>query len=359
LEKLQVASFSTSIWETAFSRHTVDFTDIFSGGVGRDTGIVPIDDPSFDTPAEGDEWLDPLEPVIVLEIGSQARAYPLQILIWHEIANDELSGVPVAVTFCPLCNSAIVFDRRFEGEILDFGVSGNLRNSDLIMWDRQTESWWQQLTGEGIIGQHAGKQLSFIPAQIVSWASFKEAHPDGTVLSTDTGLGRTYGQNSYSGYDRVDTNPFLFFDDPDGRLSPKEQIAAFTVGGIDAAFPYSILAEERVTNYDFVGEPVVVFFEPGTRSALDSFSFRLSKEIGATGVFAPFVDGQRLTFEFVADDERGTIRDVETGSTWSILGRVVDGPLTGSKLERLVHQDHFWFAWAAFKPDTLIYQGAK
>ena len=114
-----------------------------------------------------------------------------------------------------------------------------------------------------------------------------------------------------------------------------------------------------MTNYDFVGEPVVVFFEPGTRSALDSFSFRLSKEIGATGVFAPFVDGQRLTFEFVADDERGTIRDVETGSTWSILGRAVDGPLTGSKLERLVHQDHFWFAWAAFKPDTLIYQGAK
>ena len=359
LAKLQAVSFSTSVWETDFSRHTVDFADIFSGGVGRDTGIAPIDNPSFETLAEGDEWLDPLEPVIALEIGSRARAYPLQILIWHEIANDDLSGVPVAVTFCPLCNSAIVFDRRFEGEVLDFGVSGNLRNSDLIMWDRQTESWWQQLTGEGIIGKHAGKQLSFIPAQIVSWTSFKEAHPDGTVLSTDTGLGRTYGQNPYSGYDRINNDPFLFFDDLDGRLSPKERIAAFTVGGIDAAFPHSILAEERVVNYDFAGEPVVVFFEPGTRSALDSFIFRLSKEIGATGVFAPFSDGQRLTFEFVADRESGTIKDVETGSTWSILGRATDGQLAGEQLERLVHQDHFWFAWAAFKPDTLIYQGAK
>jgi hypothetical protein len=359
LAALEAASFSTTVWETDFSLHTVDFDEIFSGGVGRDTGIAPIDDVSYATFAEGDEWLDPLEPVIALEIGSRARAYPLQILIWHEIANDTLAGIPVSVTFCPLCNSAIVFDRRFEGEVLDFGVSGNLRNSDLIMWDRQSESWWQQLTGEGIIGRHAGKQLKFIPAQIVSWQSFKKANPTGTVMSKDTGLGRSYGQNPYSGYDRVDSDPFLFFDDPDDRLSPKERVAAFTVAGIDAAFPYSVLAKERVVNYDFAAEPVVVFYELGTRSALDSFIFSISDDIGATGVFTPVVDGERLTFELVDEGEVGVIRDVETGSTWSILGNATDGPLEGKSLDRVIHQDHFWFAWAAFKPDTRIYRGAE
>jgi hypothetical protein len=363
LAELEAATFSTRVWETDFSLHTVAFDEIFSGGVGRDTGIAPLDDPSFETLAEGDEWLVPLEPVIALEIGNRARAYPLQILIWHEIANDILGTTPVAVTFCPLCNSAIVFDRRFQGETLDFGVSGNLRNSDLIMWDRQTESWWQQLTGEGIIGEHAGEQLTFIPAQIVSWASFKEAHPDGTVLSVETGMGRPYGQNPYSGYDRVTSDPFLFFDDPDGRLSPKERVAAFTVAGIDAAFPYSVLAEEHVVNYEFEDEPVAVFFQLGTLSALNSFYFKLSNDIGATGVFTPIVDGQRLTFSFVPpgtdEGDTGSIVDNETGSTWSILGHATAGPLVGAQLPRIVHQDHFWFAWAAFKPDTRIYRGIQ
>ena len=224
-EVLSAARLPTGNWKTDFSRYTVDYGEIFSGGVGRD-GIPPIDNPSFVTVQEADGWLGDKEPVVLVEVNGEAKAYPIQILTWHEIVNDEIGGVPVSVTFCPLCNSAIAFDRRFEGAVLDFGVSGNLRNSDLIMYDRQTQSWWQQLTGEGIVGTLAGRELTILPASIIAWSDFKEANPDSQVLSRATGFSRRYGENPYSGYDRVDNPPFLFRGDTDSRLLPKERIAA-------------------------------------------------------------------------------------------------------------------------------------
>ncbi len=168
-EELKRARISTRGWETDFSRHSVPYSEISSGGVPRD-GIPPLDDPKFITPEQADQWLGDAEPVISFEINGEARAYPLQILSWHEVVNDEVGGVPVVATLCPLCNSAIVFDRTLDGVVHDFGVSGNLRNSDLIMWDRQTESWWQQFTGEAIVGELTGKKLTFLPASIISWA---------------------------------------------------------------------------------------------------------------------------------------------------------------------------------------------
>ena len=300
-------------------------------------------------------WIDSLEPVIAFELNGDARAYPLQILIWHEIVNDTVGGVPVVVTFCPLCNSAIAFDRRVDGVLYDFGVSGNLRNSDLIMYDRQTHSWWQQFTGQGIVGELTGKMLRFLSAPIISWEDFKSANPEGKVLSRDTGFSRSYGRNPYAGYDRVDNTPILFYGDLDGRLLPKERVAAVTIGDEDAAFPFSILEEERVVNYTLNGQDLVVFFTPGTRSALDRSVFERSKEIGATGVFDPHLDGQKHTFRAKGD----TILDNETGSVWNILGKAVEGPLTGKALEPIIHANHFWFSWAAFKPDTKIYQGAN
>ena len=177
-EELLEAGISTRVWKTDFRFHTVPYDEIFSGGVPRD-GIPPLYEPRTVSIAEADEWVENAEPVVALELNGEARAYPLQVLTWHEIANDNLGGVPVAVTFCPLCNSAVVFDRMLDGAVYEFGVSGNLRNSDLVMWDRQTESWHQQLTGAGVAGALAGAQLDFIPAQIVSWDAFKNAHPDG------------------------------------------------------------------------------------------------------------------------------------------------------------------------------------
>ena len=349
---LRSAGISTGGWETDFSLHSVPYSEIFSGGPPRD-GIPPIDRPKFTTFEEADKWLGSLEPVIIFELDGDVRAYPLQILIWHEIVNDVVGGEPVAVTFCPLCNSAIVFQSTLDGVVYDFGTSGKLRFSDLVMWDRQTESWWQQFTGEAIVGKLAGKRLTILPAAIVSWEDFKAANPDGKVLSRDTGFSRSYGENPYGGYDRVDNPPFLFRQETDGRLPPKERVAAVSIGDADAAFPFSILEKERVVNYKVGDRDVVVFFKSGTASALDRRSIRDSRDIGAAGVFDPRVDDRKLTFRAEGD----TIVDNETGSVWNILGEATEGPLNGKSLTRFVHGDHFWFAWGAFKPDTKIYQG--
>ena len=350
---LSRAGISRRGWETDFSRHTVPYDEILSGGPPRD-GIPPIDNPKFTTNEAASQWLGDQEPVIIFGLNGDVRAYPLQILTWHEIVNDVVDGVHVAVTFCPLCNAALVFDRRLDGVVYDFGTSGKLRNSDLIMWDRQTESWWQQFTGEGIVGELAGNKLTSLPSQVISWEDFKAANPEGIVLSRDTGFNRPYGQNPYAGYDRADNPPFLFDGLVDGRLLPKERVAFVTVGDKTAAFPFSILEVERAVNYTVNGRDLVVFFETGTVSALDRRSIKGSRDVGATGVFDANLDGRKLTFRF---DEENLV-DNATGSVWSILGRATEGPLTGKELAPVVHDNNFWFAVAAFRPDTKIYRGA-
>ncbi len=351
---VSAARFSTGGWKTEFAYHTVRYDELISGGPPRD-GIPPLDEPNFISTADADQWLKPRQPVISLELNGESRAYPLQILMWHEIVNDEVGGEPVTVTFCPLCNSAIAFDRKLDGVVYDFGTSGNLRNSDLVMWDRQTESWWQQLTGEGIVGEMAGQTLRFLPASIVAWEDFRTSNPDGLVLSRDTGYPREYGANPYVGYDKVDYPPFFYFGELDYRLMPKERVAAVSLEGLELAFPFSVLREERVVNYHHQDQRLVVLFKPGVRSALDQMSINASREIGAAGVFDPVLDGVELTFE-LTDEE---FRDLETGSTWNILGRAVAGPLAGEAMDRVVHGDHFWFAWAAFKPETIVYTGGE
>ena len=310
--ELDGARFDRRVWDTDFSRHTVPFKDIFSGGVGRD-GIPPIDAPRFWTIEEAGPVMNDFEPVVTFKVNGEARAYPLAILTWHEVVNDVVGGEPVLVTFCPLCNSALAFKRTLEGRVFDFGVSGNLRNSDLIMWDRQTQTWWQQLTGEAIIGELAGHKLPFISASIISWADFKEANPDSLVLSRNTGFDRPYGSNPYSGYDRVDRPPFLFEGDLDDRLLPKERVAAIQIGDVSAAFPFRRLETERVVNYPINGTDVVVFFKPGTVSALDRALIIDSNDVGATGVFDANLDGQKLTFSLKND----RFVDDQTGTSWA------------------------------------------
>jgi hypothetical protein len=337
----------TADWNTNWNRHTIDYAEILSGGPPRD-GIPSIDEPVFITPEEAAEWLAGNEPVMVLTLNDETRAYPLQILTWHEIVNDTVGGVPVVVTYCPLCNSAIAFERQVEGDVYEFGTSGLLRHSDLIMYDRTTESLWQQLTGEAIVGDLAGKQLAFIPASIVSFEDFQAAYPDGLVLSRETGYSRRYGQNPYVGYD----SPFLFQGEPDGRLPAMERVVTIALNGVDVAYPLSALAEAGVINDRQGGQAVVVFYAAGTSSALDAVTIAEGADVGATGVFDPHLDGQQLTFQ----SEDGRIVDEQTSSQWNILGQATAGPLAGQSLIPLVHGDHFWFAWAAFKADTIIYQ---
>lgn len=338
-------------WATDFSRHTVPLDEIVSGGPPKD-GIPALDNPRFQSVEEADEWLADQDPVAVVRLEGEARAYPLQILIWHEIVNDEVGGVPVSVTFCPLCNTTLAFNRVFDGKVLDFGTTGRLRHSDMVMYDRQTESWWQQATGEGIVGEYAGRKLSFIPAPVLSWEEVKERLPGSLVLSRDTGHRRPYGQNPYAGYDsRRGPMASFFRGRKDDRLPPMERVVALESAGSPLAIPFSVMQEKRVLAISREADPWVVFWAPGTSSALDAAEIPQGRDVGSTAVYASRIHGRSLSFEAAGD---GLFRDRETGSLWSLSGDALEGPLAGESLEPIPHGNHFWFAWAVFKPETRI-----
>ncbi len=342
--------FDTSEWKTNFKKSSVPLNEIRSGGPPKD-GIPPIDRPKFETVAEAGKWLKPAEPVVYFERAGDARAYPLQILIWHEIVNDTVGGAPATVTFCPLCNTSITFDRRLDGQVYDFGTTGKLHRSALVMWDRQTESWWWQVSGEAIVGDLTGKRLTVLPSQIISWETFRRAHPAGKVLSRDTGHRRSYGQNPYVGYDDINSSPFLYTGNRDARLRPMERVVTVSIGKEDVAYPFSALEKVGGVHDTVGGTPIVVFFLKGTASALDRSDIADSRDIGAAAVFSPMVDGRRLTFKV-----RGVqFVDDQTRSVWSILGHAATGSLAGRRLEPVVHGNHFWFSWASYKPQTRVY----
>jgi hypothetical protein len=343
---------SSSEWRTDFSKHSVPFEEFMGGGPPKD-GIPAIDEPRFIDVSEADSFLEPKEPVAVLEQDGEVHAYPIQILVWHEIVNDEIAGNPVAVTYCPLCNSTVAFSREVDGRVLDFGTTGQLRNSDLVMYDRQTESWWQQLTAEAVVGELTGASLEVLPSQILSWQQVRRAHPGADVLSRETGFSRDYGANPYAGYDDPNSQPFLLDGEADDRLPPKERVTAVQTGdGATVIYPFSRVAEEAPIEDEIDGTPVVVLFDPKVSSALDASAVADGREVGAAAVFDRRADGRELTFEPVP--EPGTARDLETGSVWDITGRAISGPLEGSELEQVPSDDQFWFAIAAFVPEVEI-----
>ena len=326
----------------------IDLNELRSGGPPPD-GIPSIDEPKFLTPSQVD-FLEENEPVLALDIDGDVRAYPVQILTWHEIVNDTVGGVPVSVTYCPLCNSAVAYDRRVDDQVVEFGTSGMLWNSALVMYDRQTETLWSHFTGEGIVGELTGSQLETFPVATVPWGVWRDANPDGLVLSRDTGFDRSYGRNPYPGYDDVNNQPFLFDGEVDGQYTAMTRIVGIEANEAALGVPLFVLQEEQVVTAEIGGTEIVVLWQSGTASALDARNVAGGDDIGATGVFIPVVDGQDLTF---TPTEGGFIDD-QTGSTWNILGTAVDGELEGSQLQSLTHVDTFWFAWSAFRPDTAI-----
>ena len=339
-------SFWKHEWpDTDFSTTTIqNWAEIMSGGPPKD-GIPAIDDPQFITVSD-ESRLGEREAVIAVEIdGERPRAYPIRYLMWHEIVNDTVGDVPVSVTYCPLCNTALAFDRRVNGEVLDFGVSGLLRNSDLVMWDRQTTSLWQQITGEGVVGQFAGAELEPLPTSIVSFSQFAESFPDGLSLAGESARGReAYGLTPYTGYSSLD-RPFLFFDETDDRLPALERVVGITEGDAIVAYSFERVSTERVINDEVSGVPIVVFGGGDTTDALDDRVIATSASIGSAVAYSPVVDGETLTF--TANDD-GTFSDDQTGSTWSITGIAVDGELAGVQLDFIEHRNEFWFAWQAF-----------
>jgi hypothetical protein len=325
--------------------------EIVSGGPPKD-GIPAIDEPRFVSVDEADDWLGDREPVVVVRQGQEVHLYPYQILIYHEIVNDVVGGRPVTVTYCPLCNTALVFDRRLGDRLLDFGTTGRLRHSDLVMYDRQTETWWQQATGAGIVGALTDERLEMVPGQSLSWEVARETYEHARVLSRDTGHDRPYGRNPYTGYDTGEGPIERFFGKAlDDRLPAMERVAALTTMEPPVAYPFSTLSERRVIHDEVGGGDVVVFWAPGTASALDRGQISDGRDVGASGIFRTTADGRTLTFEPAG---RTAFRDRETGSEWNVAGLAVSGPMAGHQLDALPHGDYLWFAWAAFRPDTDI-----
>jgi hypothetical protein len=311
-------------WETDFSQHVVPLVSFQSGGPGKD-GIPAIDRPRLSTVPAASRWLEASEPVIEVTVGGRSRAYPLQILIWHEIVNDRLGGRPIAVTYCPLCNSALAFNRRLGSRTLSFGTTGNLRNYDLVMYDRQTESWWQQFDGTAVVGALAGERLGRLPAPMRSWREFARDHPRGTVLSRDTGYRRPYGSNPYVGLD----------EPPRSRT----ECGLLAVLGSAPTCPTSrdgrLPLRARVVLIERAGEDLVIPFRALRRTA----------EIGVN------VGGERLDVSW-HPGQRSPFPDAEGGARKQVGSAVVRSSRTG---RRLPASTPFWFAVAAFHPGIRIW----
>ncbi len=289
--------------ETDFSRSIIDLSEVMSGGPPRD-GIPSIDNPVFE-PVAGSDLPDNM-PVLSLEYRGETRAYPLSILMWHEIVNDEFGGEPVAITYCPLCNSGAAFLARIEGVAYKFGTSGLLRHSDMIMYDRQTDSWWQQFLGEGIVGEMAGESLEWLPVRMESIGAFAARNPAGEVLVPNDDRARSYGQNPYVRYDSNNW-PFLYRGDFDADVEPLSRVVA--VG--DQAWALELVRE---AGHIEVGD-LVITWTGGQASALDA-------------------------------------RDISRGAD---VGNVVVQRQAGDALEDVVYMVPFAFAFHAFHPGGTIH----
>jgi hypothetical protein len=347
----------TGAWATDWTRRTIEFDELAVGIPASDPrdAIRPLDFPAYETVASGSEWLVDNEIGVLLELDGVARFHPLRILTAHEVVNDELGGVAYALTYCPLCNTAAAFDRRVDGRVLRFGVSGLLRLSDLVMWDDATESLWQQITGEGIVGEHAGTQLTFLPTATITWGDFTERHPAGEVLSIETGSRFNYGTNGYVGYSTRGPIGRFFGDEADPRFPAMERVVGVRVGTATKAYPFSVLVEAPAVNDALASTPITVWWaDTGAADNFDSARPGEGRVIGTGIAFLATVDGQALTFEAAGD---GTFRDTDPRPTWTLFGEAVEGPLAGTQLEPALHQNEFWFAWAAFNEGAPVHGG--
>jgi len=280
--------------KTDFTKSSVNLEEILSGGPGKD-GIPAIDSPKFESlikhqTANKHQPLNDSDPVIGIVLNGEAKAYPLRILIWHEIVNDVVGGVPVVVTYCPLCNTSIVFDRRIDNQVLDFGTTGNLRHSDLIMYDRQTQSWWQQYEGSAIVGDLVGMRLKTLASRLESFADFKKRAPNGSVLVPHDSHFRDYGRNPYVGYDRS-ALPFLFQGKLPKNIAPMMRVIA--LDGLAVSLP--LLAQK----HEIRKNGLLFSWHKGQNSALDTAKIEQGRDIGNVivsreGVDLPYV----VTFAF-------------------------------------------------------------
>ncbi len=301
--------------------------------------IPPLNHPRYEPADAAEAWLRPDDLVLGYAAGGGAWAYPVRILNFHEIVNDTLAGEPVLISYCPLCFSGIVYSRRLEGRVLRFGNTSALYESDLVMLDYETGSYWWQVAGRAIVGPLTGARLEPLPSMMTTWADWRALHPDTLVLSRDTGFNRPYDRDPFANYADFVNNgrfPFPVSDaSRDPRLLPATVVLAVKVGDAARAYPIEALGRRAIQEV-LDGQEIVVFIDAEARSG---------------GAYRPVVAGRRL--RFVLED--GRFRDRETQSTWDLAGRAVSGPLKGQRLEPLPTRTAFWFAVVAAEPRITVY----
>lgn len=323
-----------TIMETDGVLHTIPLDEIKYGGVPKD-GIPSIDAPMFINATDA-VFVDDADTVIGLNIDGDIRAYPLSILVWHEIVNDEVGGIPVAVTYCPLCYTSQVFVRVFGNESAEFGTTGNLYQSNLLMYDRLTDTYWSQALGAAVKGMLSGQQLDIIPLDLMEWGDWKRLYPETVVLDTNTGYSRAYGVDPYGSY-YTDARIWFPISHTDDRMHPKEIIVGVEINGTYKAYRQAHVESEGIINDQVGGLDILV----------------LSQYTENTRVFDRVLGNHTLTFVYNGT----TITDAATGSEWDYDGVAVAGELNGAQLTRLPIWPGFWFEWATFHPHTLVYDG--
>jgi Protein of unknown function (DUF3179) len=319
----------------------VPIDQIVSGGPPPD-GIPAIDNPKFISVQEASKFLEDSELVLGLNINGDIRAYPLQILVWHEIVNDEVGGVPVAVTYCPLCFTNQVFNRIIDGQVVEFGTSGKLYNSNLVMYDRTSKSLWSQALAEGIVGKYAGTKLERVPFDIAYWKEWKQLYPDSKVLSRDTGSNRPYGADPYGDYY---TNSDVLFpvSNKDGRLNLKEIVVGLENKGQYKAYKLQEIENKKVINDQVNSKSITLF-------SLYPFMIRAYDPVVEDGA-------EKIVLQFDYNAENNKFTDKQTGSEWNFEGKAISGQMKGKQLTRIAFDEGFWFEWVAFHPKNEIYSG--
>ena len=334
------SGYNTNSASAQDKSNIVPLDQIVSGGPPPD-GIPSIDNPKFISVQEADaKFLEDSDLVLGLNINGDIRAYPLQILVWHEIVNDQVGGTSVGVTYCPLCFTNQVFNRTIDdGQVLEFGTSGKLYNSNLVMYDRTSKSLWSQALAKGIVGKYAGVELERIPFDIAYWKEWKHLYPESKILSRDTGSNRPYGADPYGDYY---TNGDVLFpvSKRDDRLGLKEIVIGFENDGHYKAYSLQEIEESKVINDHVNSRPIVLF-------SLHPFMAR---------VFDPNVDGQ-TTLQFEYNAKNNTFIDKQTQSQWNFDGMAIEGQMRGNQLIRLPFDEGFWFEWVAFHPTTELHNG--
>ena len=314
-----------------------------------DAHISSVDRPRFASVAAARSWLPADAPVIVLRIGQVARAYPLAILQWHEVVNDTVAGRPLAITYCPLCNTAAAYSRLVAGKPVMLQSSGALLSGAAVLTVAGTQQLWSQATGEAL--QVVPAPLTWVPSDTMSLAGAAAADPGLQVMERPY-AGFDYNQSPYGDVAIPGSQPRLFVGWVDEHLDPKARLVGVVVRGAARAWQYRALAGPRVRNDSVGGQPVVVVYRPDVTGIGDSSDLRHAPRVGAAAVYAVSVAGRTLHFRLAGLQ---AMRDQETGSTWDLSGHAVAGPLAGTRLQSLRFLNTYWFAWVAFHAKTSVW----